>query len=275
VTSEAPPDPLGTADDVLARLRLRARLTDAERTKLAEDADGVDDRPAWRGRGRRHGRRRRGQGRRGQRGRPKFRLAVDRPAALGVVFALGAVLAVAAWPALSSAFRDTATQTGVGVDWEAEASDEASGTAGTDPAADGPVVHVAGAVAAPGVFTLPEGSRVVDAIERAGGALPDADLGALNLAAPLQDGQQVYVPLPGESPPQAAGGGAGDGSGKVNVNTAGAEELTALPGVGPVLAQRIVDFRQAHGPFKVLADLGEVSGIGPKVLAGLEEAVSF
>jgi competence protein ComEA len=147
------------------------------------------------------------------------------------------------------------------------------------------VVHVAGAVAAPGVYRLAVGARVVDAIEQAGGALPEADLAALNLAAPLADGQRVYVPLPGETPPPVlgpdggsgggSGGSGGAGDGRVNVNTADAGALTALPGIGEVLAQRIVDFREAHGPFGALADLGEVSGIGPKILAGLADAVAF
>jgi competence protein ComEA len=168
-----------------------------------------------------------------------------------------------------------------GVTWETPAAseppEEAEGSA---------VVHVAGAVAAPGVYTLPAGARVIDAVDQAGGASPEADLGALNLAAPVRDGERIYVPLPGETPPAvlgsdvsgpSAGGSSGEtgASGLVPVNTATAEELTALPGIGPVLAQRIVDFREAHGPFDALGDLGEVSGIGPKILASLADAVSF
>ncbi|MDR2253698.1 MAG: ComEA family DNA-binding protein [Bifidobacteriaceae bacterium] len=143
---------------------------------------------------------------------------------------------------------------------------------------------MAGAVAEPGVFELPAGARAADAVERAGGALPEADLAALNLAAPLVDGERLYVPLPGETPPPvvnggvASGGGSGSavgGDGRIAVNSASAEDLTALPGIGPVLAARIVAFREANGPFRELADLGEVSGIGPKILAGLADSVAF
>jgi competence protein ComEA len=153
-----------------------------------------------------------------------------------------------------------------------------------DGAAAALVVHVAGAVANPGVYQLEQAARVVDAIEAAGGALAGADLGVLNLAAPVNDGERIYVPLVGETPPPvvggsggggSSGGGSGGGSGRINVNTASATELTALPGVGPVLAERIVAFRNTNGPFGELADLGEVSGIGPKVLAGLADSVSF
>jgi competence protein ComEA len=158
----------------------------------------------------------------------------------------------------------------------------------TGEADPGVVVYVTGAVVAPGVIHLPTGARLVDAIEEAGGALPEADLTVLNLAARLTDGERIYVPLPGETPPPVTGPGSGPGggggisggsstagSGLLNVNTATADQLTALPGIGPVLAQRIVDFRSAHGSFDVLADLGEVSGIGPKVLAGLADMVAF
>jgi competence protein ComEA len=146
------------------------------------------------------------------------------------------------------------------------------------------VVYVTGAVVQAGVFELDAGARLVDAIELAGGALPEADLTVLNLAATLTDGERIYVPLPGETPPAVIGpstspsggqGGSGGSGGQINVNTASAAELTALPGIGPVLADRIVAFRQTNGPFGQLDDLGEVSGIGPKLLANLAELVSF
>ena len=145
------------------------------------------------------------------------------------------------------------------------------------------IIHVAGAVAVPGVVRLPAGSRVHQAIAEAGGATPSADLNRLNLAAVLADGQKLYVPLPGESipaelPGSAAAGqdpGAGTGTGpaaaagKVNLNTASVEELDALPKVGPVLAQRIVDWRKEHGPFKSVEELDAVDGVGPKMLETL------
>lgn len=144
------------------------------------------------------------------------------------------------------------------------------------------VVHVTGAVEAPGIVRLPAGSRIDDAVRAAGGARPDADLSAVNLARPLGDGEQVHVPVPGESPPAPAGsssggvspqaGGAGPaasdaaGGGLVDLNTAGVAELDALPGVGPAIAQRIVDHRDLNGPFASVDDLEQVSGIGPATL---------
>jgi competence protein ComEA len=121
------------------------------------------------------------------------------------------------------------------------------------------VIDVEGAVARPGVLELPGGARVGEAIEASGGFLDDADRSALNLARPLVDGEQVYVPAQGEYL-----------SGPVNVNRADAADLEALPGIGAVLAERIVADRAANGPFAALADLERVSGIGPAVVARLE-----
>ncbi len=128
-------------------------------------------------------------------------------------------------------------------------------------------IHVAGAVAEPGLVTVPGGSRVADAIVAAGGALPDAELGSVNLAAPLADGQHLRIPIEdGES-----GEAAGDG--RVRINVAGLEELQGLPGVGPVLAARILSHRDTHGPFAAVEDLLDVPGIGEGKLASLREAV--
>ncbi|WP_432506731.1 helix-hairpin-helix domain-containing protein [Kineococcus arenarius] len=145
------------------------------------------------------------------------------------------------------------------------------------------VVHVVGRVLAPGLVTLPAGSRVADALTAAGGAAPEADLAALNLARTLADGEQVLVPAPGEAPapapaPSAAAGGAAAGAagaaaGPLDLNTAGAEQLDALPGVGEVLAARIVAWRQANGRFTSVEELGEVQGIGPKLLDGVRDLV--
>jgi competence protein ComEA len=130
-------------------------------------------------------------------------------------------------------------------------------------------IHVAGAVVSPGLVEVPEGSRVADAVAAAGGALPGARLSALNLAAPLADGQQLSVPFAdgaGSSPAAVV-------DGKVAVNTAGAADLERLPGVGPVLAERIVGHREAYGPFGTVEDLLDVPGIGEGKLAALRDAV--
>lgn len=133
-------------------------------------------------------------------------------------------------------------------------------------------VHVVGRVAAPGLVSLPAGSRVAEAIAAAGGALPDADLAAVNLAAVVQDGVQVHVPAPGEAAPVAEGP-AGTGAGTVDVNVATAAELEALPGIGPVLAERVVAWRTEHGAFRDVDALLDVPGIGPSVLAQIRDLV--
>ena len=140
------------------------------------------------------------------------------------------------------------------------------------------VVHVAGAVAAPGVYQLPVGSRIQDALLAAGGLLPEADDQALNLAATLKDGQMVRVPLQseaGSSPPvQSEGVSGGYTGGILNINTATAAELETLPKIGPVLAQRIIDYRQANGPFTSPEGLLEVVGIGEEIFAAIEDLVA-
>jgi competence protein ComEA len=143
------------------------------------------------------------------------------------------------------------------------------------------VVHVAGAVVQPGVLALPAGSRVVDAIDAAGGAAPDADLGRLNLAAEVADGERVYVPTVGEVVPAPVVGGSsrsGDGAAGppplVDLNTASVDELDALPGVGPATAQAIVDWREERGGFTSVDQLLDVRGIGEAKLAQLRDLVT-
>lgn len=150
-------------------------------------------------------------------------------------------------------------------------------------AAEGPeavgkiVIHVAGAVHTPGVVELPAGSRIHQAIGGAGGSLPGADLNRLNLAAILTDGQKVHVPLlgeqlsedPGKDAAEDATGSGAAATDKINLNTASVDELGTLPRVGPVLAQRIADWRKEHGNFKTVEELDAVDGVGPKMLEAL------
>ncbi len=149
------------------------------------------------------------------------------------------------------------------------------------------VVAVVGQVVTPGLVTLPAGSRIADAIAAAGGALPDADLSTVNLARVLVDGEQVAVGVPGAA---AASGGVpapgavpgavpgaqpgGGGPGLVNVNTATEAELDDLPGVGPVLAGRIVQWRADNGAFTSIEQLQDVDGIGPNTFEDLRDQVT-
>lgn len=154
--------------------------------------------------------------------------------------------------------------------------------AGTDP--PGPLlVHVAGAVVHPGVYEVPPGARAEAAVAAAGGVAPDGDADALNLAAPLVDGQRVYVPAIGEVDPaavpavpaEAAGAPASAvAAGPVDLNAASAADLEALPGVGPATAAAIVDDRTQNGPFASVDDLDRVPGIGPAKLAALRDLVT-
>jgi len=163
-------------------------------------------------------------------------------------------------------------------------------------------VHVAGAVRRPGVYRLAAGSRVDDALRRAGGATRGADLAAVNLAAKLEDGRQILVPqraaapVAGGSPAAggaapaagsassgpagaaaaapAGGAGAGVAAAPINLNSATLEQLDTLDGVGPGIAQRILEYREQHGGFRSVAELGEVPGIGDKRLAALTPRVT-
>jgi competence protein ComEA len=152
-------------------------------------------------------------------------------------------------------------------------------------------VHVAGAVHRSGVYRLPAGARVIDALRRAGGARAGADLDAVNLAAKLEDGRQVLfprrAPTGAAAAPSASGGGPTAAPGSptaapgatapaqpVNLNSATLEQLDTLDGVGLGIAQRILDYRRQHGGFRRIEELGEVPGIGPKRLATLSPLVT-
>jgi competence protein ComEA len=139
------------------------------------------------------------------------------------------------------------------------------------------VVHVVGAVRRPGLYRLADGARIANALRRAGGATRRADLSLVNLAAPVSDGSQVVVPK--RVPPVSSGSAEGGGdpapaAGPVHLNTATAEQLDELPGVGPVTAEKIVEYREQHGAFSSVDDLDAIPGIGPARLEQLRELVA-
>jgi competence protein ComEA len=168
---------------------------------------------------------------------------------------------------------------------ESEGRLQEEAPAGSSVAGATAVVHLVGAVRKPGVYSLPVGSRVLDAVDLAGGLSKDAAPDAINLAAQIRDGEQIRIPRRGDAaqlpavgaPPGTSdgSGGAGAQPGKINVNTADQAQLEELPGIGPSLAGRILEFRQANGPFKNLGELDAVSGIGPALLGNLRERVVF
>jgi competence protein ComEA len=141
------------------------------------------------------------------------------------------------------------------------------------------VVAVAGKVRKPGLVRLPEGARVADALTAAGGVLPGTDIALLNLARKVTDGELILVGVTappgsaGDAPPGGSNGGAAAG-GKVNLNTATLAQLDSLPGVGPVLAQRILDHREKNGPFRTVSDLRQVDGIGDTRYEQLKDLVT-
>ena len=139
------------------------------------------------------------------------------------------------------------------------------------------VVDVVGAVRQPGLYRLSDGSRIADAVARAGGVTPKADLAQVNLAAPLADGEQIVVPRRGALGAVGSSSGGAGSSGAptapVQLSTATLEQLDTLPGVGPVTAQKIIDYRTKHGAFHSVDELDAVPGIGPKRLAQLHDVV--
>lgn len=239
-------------EDLVSGARLRTRRAlDAAARSAATGRAPADGRPRWRM-------------------RPALAVAVSAALLVG-----GGVAAWRAWPhepAVLVTLDGTDGETGTdGADGSGGSGGAAgSATAGTDGAAE-VVVHVVGEVTRPGVVRLPAGSRVTDAVDAAGGASAGANLAALNLARVLTDGEQVVVPGP-----QVAGEpGTGEASGadELDLNSADPAALEALPGIGPVLAARIVEWRTEHGRFSSVEELAEVSGIGPALLDGLRDLV--
>lgn len=159
---------------------------------------------------------------------------------------------------------------------DATAGETAADSAAPENASGEVVVHVAGAVSSPGVYTLPADSRVDDAV-RAAGATADADLSQLNLAQKLADGQKITVPAAGETPAPADNAAPSDSSQSgalININTATQEELETLPSIGEVRAQAIIAYREEHGGFRTTDELMEVSGIGEKIFADISPHIT-
>lgn len=210
------------------------------------------------------------------------RVRPDRPGAtaLALVAALAAVLAaVGVWWGRPQAEPVGLTGALPGVVVTAAPGTDAPAPE-TVPASTGPLVlSVSGRVARPGLIELPDGARVADALEAAGGALPGTDLSTLNLARRVVDGEQIAVGVPpapdAAGAPAAAGGGqaATAGGGPVDLNTATESQLDALPGVGPVTASRILEWRRIHGRFARVEQLREIEGIGERRFAQLRELV--
>jgi competence protein ComEA len=138
------------------------------------------------------------------------------------------------------------------------------------------VVYVSGAVKQPGVVKLPSGSRVIDALNLLGGPLPAADLNGVNLAALLVDGQQIHIPNQGDGGSgSVVTAGSKTPGGKVNINNADAAALDLLPGVGPAMAQKIIDYRKSNGPFRMLEDIKNVPGIGESKYQNLKDKITL
>jgi competence protein ComEA len=152
-------------------------------------------------------------------------------------------------------------------------------------------VHVIGAVPRPGLYEFAEGARIQDAINAAGGLLASANVDTINLAALLEDGQQLSIPYKSGEEPSVTGGEdennslvlpgeteqpqtSGDDAERININTASLEELDSLPGIGPTIAQRIVDYRDENGPFQTIEDIMNVSGVGPSTFDNIKDLIT-
>lgn len=225
---------------------------------------------------------------------PSMRAAVGVALVIaGIVAVLGVRLAWASVHDTTTPVRAPGSSPGVDLDPAARGSPSTAAAAGS-PSSAGPgtasagaggivVVDVVGQVGRPGLVSLPAGSRVADAITAAGGATPEADVSLLNQARLVIDGEQIRVPRPGEviaaapgaAAPGAAGGAGGGVGALVSLNSADLATLDGLPGVGPVLAQRILDWRSEHGRFTSVDELGEVSGIGDKLMSQLRPRVTL
>jgi competence protein ComEA len=203
---------------------------------------------------------------------PRVRIAVG--AAVVLFIAAVAVAAMLSFAASGGGEQGVIEASGHGSDSAADGS-VAAAEVGTAPL----LVHVLGAVVRPGLVELSAGARVVDAVAAAGGFTAEADPAGVNLARPVVDGEQLVVLAVGQAPPPATGGASGGSAassdGLVHLNTADVAALDTLPRIGPALAQRIIDWREANGPFTSVDQLLEVAGIGDAVFSGLADRVAL
>lgn len=190
-----------------------------------------------------------------------------------VVWVVAAVLGVVAFMRLTGFGGADEAGEPVRVDRSPEAAAETAGGGGGAAAASGLYVHVAGAVLRPGLVRVPAGSRVAEALARAGGPTRKADLTGVNLAAQVEDGQQVVVPAAGALPGGAAATTDATPAVKPSLGSATVEQLDEIDGIGPTLAERIVEYRTENGGFGSLDELQDVDGIGEKRLETLREAL--
>lgn len=213
---------------------------------------------------------------------PRVRIAVG--AAMVLFIAAVAVAAMLSFAASGGGQQGVIAASGHGSDAGASGATDAAGHgvaagAGVEVGTTPLLVHVLGAVVRPGLVELTAGARVVDAVAAAGGFTAEADPAAVNLARPVADGEQLVVLAVGEAPPPAAGAPSGgtlaSGDGLVHLNTADITALDTLPRIGPALAQRIIDWREANGPFTSVEQLLEVAGIGDAVFSGLADRVAL
>ena len=192
-------------------------------------------------------------------------------AQLAVYAALAVVALMLGSRWIRSGGEDASASDGSSPAFESAESSEAASTASGsfEPTEGDLVVHVAGAVQKPGVFQMPSGSRVTDAIDRAGGTTSDAAPDSINLAAPLADGQQIQVPAKAPAGAASAGVAGATADGPISLGSATAEDLDTIEGIGPVTAAAILEFRDQSGGISSVDDLDQVSGIGPATMEAL------